>query len=62
MRDAGQLFSGVVGRPVELSALAKFLDAASDQPPAFVIEGEAGIGKTTLWLAAVEQARETDFG
>ena len=25
-------------------------------PSALVVEGEAGIGKTTVWLAALEQA------
>ena len=26
-----------------------------------ILEGEAGIGKTTQWLAAVEQGRERGF-
>jgi DNA-binding CsgD family transcriptional regulator len=34
-----------------------FLAAASTTPTALVIEGEPGIGKTTLWLAGVERAR-----
>ena len=53
--------TGVIGRPVEFSALAKFLRSAGVQPSGLVIEGEAGIGKTTLWLAAVEQARKHGF-
>ena len=53
--------TGFVGRPVEFSALAKFLQSAAVQPSGLVIEGEVGIGKTTLWLAAVEQAREHGF-
>jgi hypothetical protein len=53
--------TGVIGRSFEFSALAKFLQSAGVQPSALVIEGEAGIGKTTLWLAAVEQAREHGF-
>jgi DNA-binding CsgD family transcriptional regulator len=45
----------VVGREDELAAISDFLDA--DGPPcAVVVEGEPGIGKTTLWLAAIEQA------
>ena len=32
-----------------------------ERPSALVIEGEAGIGKTALWSAAVQQARERGF-
>jgi DNA-binding CsgD family transcriptional regulator len=53
--------NSVIGRSVEFSALTKFLQSAGVQPSALVIEGEAGIGKTTLWLAAVERAREHGF-
>jgi hypothetical protein len=49
---------GVVSRPLEIRAVSEFLQSASRQPSALVIEGEPGIGKTTLWLAAVEQARD----
>ncbi|PXX08795.1 regulatory LuxR family protein [Mycolicibacterium moriokaense] len=38
-----------------------FLDSAASQPSALLIEGEPGIGKTTLWLAAHELARERGF-
>ncbi|HWJ44139.1 MAG TPA: ATP-binding protein, partial [Gaiellaceae bacterium] len=49
----------VVGREEELGALAAFLDlrAAPEGPVALALEGEAGIGKSTLWRAAVEDAR-----
>ena len=60
-RNASHLSTDVIGRSVEFSALAKFLQSAGVQPSGLVIEGEAGIGKTTLWLAAVEQAREQGF-
>lgn len=53
--------TGVIGRSAEFSALATFLRSAAVQPSGLVIEGEAGIGKTTLWLAAVEQARNHGF-
>jgi DNA-binding CsgD family transcriptional regulator len=54
--------AGAVGnRSVENRAVADFLIAADAQPSVLVIEGEAGIGKTTLWLAAIEQARERGF-
>ena len=49
--------SEVVGREQELAAIGAFLDAPPGGPAAFLVEGEAGIGKTTLWLAAVHAAR-----
>jgi DNA-binding CsgD family transcriptional regulator len=49
--------SEVVGREQELAAIAAFLDAPPGGPAALLVEGEAGIGKTTLWLAAVQAAR-----
>ena len=47
--------SSLVGRESELGAVENFL--RSGRPRALVIAGEPGIGKTTLWQAAVEQAR-----
>jgi DNA-binding CsgD family transcriptional regulator len=49
----------VVGRDEELSSLSAFLDgrAAVGGSFAIALEGEAGIGKSTLWRAAVEDAR-----
>jgi len=49
----------VIGRDDELRSL----DASLDRPAAgglaaLVLEGEAGIGKSTLWLAGVEAARK----
>jgi DNA-binding CsgD family transcriptional regulator len=41
--------------------IAGFLTAAGGKPTALVIEGEAGIGKTTLWLSQLEQARRLGF-
>jgi DNA-binding CsgD family transcriptional regulator len=51
----------VVGRDAELSSAYGFLDHAADGPAAFVLEGEPGIGKSTLWLAAVAAARRLDM-
>ena len=50
----------VVGRDEDLSSLNTFLDPrpAAQGPLAIALEGEAGIGKSTLWSAAVEAARE----
>jgi DNA-binding CsgD family transcriptional regulator len=47
----------VVGREAELAAVEGFLDASHDGPAALVLEGDVGIGKSTLWHAAVEAAR-----
>ena len=49
----------VVGRDVETGALSAFLDrrGAVRGPIAIALEGDAGIGKSTLWRAAVEEAR-----
>ncbi|MGV0873214.1 AAA family ATPase [Mycolicibacterium sp. XJ879] len=48
-------------RPAEEATVAEFLDSASSTPSALLIEGDAGIGKTTLWLAAAESARHRGF-
>jgi len=47
--------SSLVGRESELGAIETFL--RSTRPRALAIVGEPGIGKTTLWQAAVERAR-----
>lgn len=52
---------GLVGRSAELRAVADFLTSMAERPSGLVIEGEAGIGKTTLWSAATQQARERGF-
>src|SRR4051812_42129112 len=51
---------GVQSRPTESRRIAGFLASAASEPSALLIEGEPGIGKTTLWLEALELAR--DFG
>src|ERR1700741_4623521 len=51
----------VVNRPLEFRAVSEFLRSAELQPSGLAIEGEPGIGKTTLWLAGVEQARDSGF-
>jgi len=63
----------ILGREEELAAIARFIDDDRAGPRAFVLEGEAGIGKTTLWreglrlaegkgLALASQASETETG
>jgi DNA-binding CsgD family transcriptional regulator len=51
----------VVGRESELDALATFLDAVAEHPVALRIEGEVGIGKTTLWKPVVAGAHERSY-
>jgi len=51
----------LVSGHAEAGAVADFLASASLRPSALVVEGEPGIGKTTLWSAIVEQARERGF-
>jgi DNA-binding CsgD family transcriptional regulator/predicted negative regulator of RcsB-dependent stress response len=54
--------AGLVGREEELALIDAFLGTASSSPGALVVTGEAGVGKTTLWLHAVTVARERSFG
>ena len=49
--------SNLVGRERELGSIARFLDDVPSGPQALLIEGEAGIGKTTLWQAGVDRAQ-----
>lgn len=51
----------IVGREEELAALGAFLGKVPEGPAALVLEGDAGIGKSTLWLAGVERARAGGF-
>ncbi|WP_260758009.1 LuxR family transcriptional regulator [Mycobacterium sp. SMC-8] len=53
--------SGAGERSVDDPRVAGFLASASTQPTGLVIEGEAGIGKTTLWLRQLRQAGEHGF-
>lgn len=53
--------SGVIERPAELRALMRFLLSMSEHPAGLAIEGDAGIGKTTLWLSGVAAARERGY-
>ena len=52
---------GVVSRPQESRVVSDFLRSAAHQPSGLVIEGEPGIGKTTLWLSGVEEARDSGY-
>jgi ATP/maltotriose-dependent transcriptional regulator MalT len=54
MADA---LSGVFGREAELLVLTSFLDDVPAGPTALLLDGDAGVGKTTLWKQGVEAAR-----
>ena len=47
--------------PAGRSAVAEFLAAVADGPSGLLLEGEAGIGKTRLWLTAIEEARRRGY-
>jgi len=51
------MVSQIVGREEELACLFAFVDDVREGPAALALEGDAGIGKSTLWLAGVERAR-----
>jgi DNA-binding CsgD family transcriptional regulator len=52
----------LLGRDVELAQLRAFLERRpEDGAAALMLEGEAGIGKTAMWRAATEAARERGF-
>jgi DNA-binding CsgD family transcriptional regulator len=51
----------VLGRQAELEQLTAMLDAVVAGPRAAVVEGPAGIGKTTVWQAALQAARGRSF-
>jgi DNA-binding CsgD family transcriptional regulator len=53
--------AGKAKRPREEGAVDEFIDRASTSPSALLIEGEPGIGKTTLWSTALVAARARGF-
>jgi hypothetical protein len=57
--NAGSL--EVIGRESERAVFVQFLDEVADGPAALVLEGDAGIGKTALWVSALELGRERGY-
>jgi len=51
----------VVGRSYDTRSIAEYLKSVGSQPSALLIDGEPGIGRSTLWLAGLNQARERGF-
>ena len=57
----GAAVSEMVGRAREAEAIDRFAGRLPDGPVGLVIEGEPGIGKTTLWSAAVRAAEAQGY-
>lgn len=51
----------MVSREPQASAIADFLSSVVAAPSGLVMEGEPGIGKTTLWLEAIHRAQADGF-
>ncbi len=51
----------IVGRDEELAVVAGFLADIDSLPRVLVIEGEAGIGKTTVWRHAIEEGQAAGY-
>ena len=47
----------IIGREQELGTVEAFVARRDDRPASLLLQGEAGSGKTTLWLAGCEAAR-----
>lgn len=48
--------TGILGREMEIGAIEEFLEARAGGARALVLQGEPGIGKTTLWRWAAANA------
>ena len=48
----------MIGREAELALVSTMLDAVLSGPAALILGGEAGIGKSTLWLEALSSSQE----
>jgi hypothetical protein len=57
----GRLPDEVVGRAVELAAVERFVERAAVGLSVLVLDGEPGIGKTTIWEAALDIAERAGF-
>jgi len=51
----------IIGRREALLALGEFVEAVPAGGPALLFEGDAGIGKTALWVEGVRLARARGF-
>jgi predicted ATPase len=48
----------VIGRAAELAAVDRFLEVAAGGLASLLIDGDAGIGKTAIWRASLDRARQ----
>jgi DNA-binding CsgD family transcriptional regulator len=55
---SGGSFRGILGRHSEVDEITRFIESVREGPSALLLDGVAGIGKTTLWHAGVTFARE----
>lgn len=51
----------IIGRDDELAAADEFVERARERFAGFLVEGEPGIGKTTVWREIVAQAERQGF-
>lgn len=51
----------VIGREAEIASLTAWIAERSALPAAYVLEGEAGMGKTTLWRHGIELASAASY-
>ena len=54
--------TAIVGRDAELASIRDFVASVSDGAAALVLQGEAGVGKTTLWAAAAAAGEAEERG
>jgi DNA-binding CsgD family transcriptional regulator len=54
----GGSFQGILGREAEVAEITRFIESVDHGPSALLLEGAAGIGKTTLWHAGMTFARD----
>src|SRR4051794_17729091 len=57
VRESGPVVPRIVGRDGELAVVRDVLDGVGDGPATLALWGDTGIGKSTIWEAAVSQAR-----
>ena len=57
--DVGTVSVGVIGGAPEPAALAAIAREIENGSAALVLEGDAGVGKTTLWRAALRSTAST---
>ena len=53
--------AAVIGRDPEIAVVSAFLDPVPRGPRALLVEGEAGIGKSTVWFESVRLAEARGY-